>query len=162
VKRITFSIAGLCLLAMLGLGCGSNSLKTITLQAATTELKGIGATIQLGVQGNYSYGPSRDLTSRATYTIIPEGTDWSGQNLATLATQVNPSITIDNKGMMTAVDPALCTFEASGTTTVTGWFMTGDYKVIAHFGGIDSQPMYFGVASAAGDPAAPGSGLCGP
>jgi hypothetical protein len=159
VKRTIFSIACLSLLAMLGLGCGSNALKTITLQANTTELKGIGATVQLGVQGNYSYGPSRDLTSRSTFTIVPQGTTWNNLDITTLPT---PSITIDNKGMLTAVDPALCTFEATGTDSITGWVMTGDYKVVAHFGGIDSQPMYFGMASAGGDPAKPALGQCGP
>ena len=158
MKRTIFSIACLSLLAMLGLGCGSNALKTITLQAPTTELKGIGATIQLGAQGNYSYGPSRDLTSRATYTITAERTDWANNPLP-----ASPqTITIDNKGMVTAVDPAFCTYEATGTDSITGWAMTGDYQIIAHFGGIDSQPIFIGVASATGDPAKPGLGACGP
>jgi hypothetical protein len=158
VKRTIISIASLCLLAAIGLGCGSNSLKTINLLTTSTNLSGIGATAQLAVQGNYSYGPAQDLTTKATYTIVPDGTDWAGNTLPTPPQGVSVSV----QGLVTAVDPAVCSWLDVSPNSTPVWVLTGTYKIVATYQGISSQPVYIGVASAGGDPAPQGNGACGP
>jgi hypothetical protein len=160
VKRTILFLAALSLLAVLALGCGSDSLKSIDLTAPSDELFGEGDTLQVTATGNYSYGPTRDLTARATYTITALGTDINGNPLPT-----PPSgITISPTGMLTAVPTFVCTFapgSATGTT-VNSWVLTGSYQIVATFGAVSSQPLYIGMASAAGESAAPADGACGP
>jgi hypothetical protein len=160
VKRSILCLVGLCLLALFAIGCGSNSLKTINLTASTNELKGEGATVQLQAIGNYSYGPPLDMSTRVTYAITADGFDLNG--FALPAPPAN--ITVSSTGLLTAVDPFVCTFAPANSTgtQVTGWVLTGSYKIVASFGGVSSQPFYVGMASAAGDPAAPANGACGP
>jgi hypothetical protein len=160
VKRTIISIASLCLLAGIGLGCGSNPLKTITLLTPSTNLQGLGGTIQLAVQGNYSYGPAQDLTDKATYTITPttNATDWAGNSLPTPPAGVSLSV----QGLLTAVAPPVCTWVNVSSGSQPSWALSGTYTVVATYKGISSQPVYIAVASAAGSPAAPGDGACGP
>jgi len=153
----TLSIA----LAFLGLlGCGtSNHLQTITLTAtgATGQfiVKGIGGTLQLRATGNYSSTQTHDLTNVATYTIVADPN--TGGPLP-----IPPQgVTLNATGLVTAVDPPVCTFlnVQPDPTLPPAWVLTGDYKVTATYQGITSQPVYIGVASAAG----PGpTGACGP
>lgn len=71
MKRTIFFIACLSLLAVCLTSCGStDNLRTIQLTGSSSNLQGIGATIQLQAQGTYAYGPNRDLTNLVTYTII--------------------------------------------------------------------------------------------
>ena len=158
MKRTIISIASLCLLAGIGLGCGSNPLKTITLLAPSTNLQGLGGTIQLAVQGNYSYGPAQDLTTKATYAVTPDGTDWTGAALPTPPAGISISV----QGLATAVDPAVCSWVNVSSGSQPSWALSGTYKVVATYKGISSQPLYIAMASAAGSPAAPGDGACGP
>jgi len=160
VKRTIFLIALVSLLGMICLGCGSNHLRTIELTAKSTELVGIGGTLQLQATGNYSYGPARDLTDRVTYTLVvspaPNNLDANG-NLLTTA-----SIQIDRNGFLTAINPGVCTFVDVGTASTAAWALSGTYQITAAFGGITSQPFYVAMASAVGNPAPPASGQCGP
>jgi hypothetical protein len=121
---------------------------------------GEGGTLQLTATGNYSYGPTDNLTDKVTYTITADGEDIAGQTLPTPPS----SITINSDGLLTAVDPFVCTYEPGNTTgsTVTSWVLTGSYKVVATYKGITSQPFYVGMASAAGISSAPANGQCGP
>src|ERR1700687_2329311 len=100
---------------MICLGCGSNHQRTTDLTAKSTELVGIGGTLQLQAVGNYSYGPARDLTDRVTYTLAvspsPNNLDAVGNVLATTSVQ------IDRNGFLTAINPGVCTFVDVGTLT---------------------------------------------
>jgi hypothetical protein len=66
---------------------------------------------------------------------------------------------MNNTGMLTAVDPAVCTWENLGTVSDPNWFLSGDYKIIATYRGIQSQPIFVAVASSAANT---GDGTCGP
>src|SRR5260370_27122812 len=113
VTRKPFIAAlGCALLATSLLGCGgSNKLQSINLtiggQSGTFNLVGIGGTVQLKAIGNYSNSKTKDLTNVVTYTVVPDGTDVLGNPLSAppLTVTINPT------GMMTAVDPAVCTWE---------------------------------------------------
>jgi hypothetical protein len=169
VKRTFSFIAFLSLLAICLTSCGStDTLRTIDLTTPSTELQGIGGTIQLKATGNYAYGPARDLSDRVTYTVVvspaPNNVDISGTPLPTPTTppQTPQTIQIDRNGFITAVPPAVCTFADVGTATTAVWVLTGTYEITATFGKITSQPVFIGVASAAGPSAPPANGLCGP
>ena len=163
VKRTIFCIAFLSLLAICLTSCGStDNLRTIQLTAPSTELQGIGGTIQLQAQGTYAYGPNRDLTDQVTYTIIVDpvnGVDINGVALPTPPSTAKVSVT----GLVTAVDPPACTYADVGTMTTPAWVLTGTYEITASYRGVTSEPVYIGVASAAGPPApAIAAGACGP
>ncbi|MFZ0956101.1 MAG: hypothetical protein WAN60_07145 [Candidatus Sulfotelmatobacter sp.] len=162
MKRIIFCIAFLSLLAICLTSCGAAyNLRTIQLTAPSTVLQGIGGTIQLQAEGTYSYGANKDLTNLVTYTIIVDpvnGVDINGVALPTPPSTAMVSPT----GLVTAVDPPVCTFADVGTATTPAWVLTGTYEITATYRGVTSQPVYIGVASAAGPPAAPASGQCGP
>jgi hypothetical protein len=164
VKRKPFFAALLCaLLATTLLGCGAtNKLQSITLtiagQSGTFNLQGIGGTLQLKATGTYSSAKTKDLTNKVTYTVVPDGTDVFGAALNSPPLTVTMSPT----GLMTAVDPAVCTWEnlEQDDTKPPVWVLDGSYKVTASFGGITSQPVFVSVASAAG--LGPPAGACGP
>jgi hypothetical protein len=170
VKRTTFLTAFVSLLAICLSSCGSDSLRTIELSASGSnsggffDLKGEGGTIQLTATGHYAYGPSRDMSNRVTFTITVDapngipGTDIYGQPLPTPPYTVMVSKT----GLLTAVDPWVCTYVDVGTASQAAWALTGSYKIVASFGGITSQPVYVGVASQAGPGGPPANGACGP
>jgi hypothetical protein len=170
VKRTTFITAFVGLLAIGLTSCGSTSLKTINLSASGNatggfyDLKGEGGTIQLTAVGNYTYGPSRDISNLVTYTVTVDasggipGTDVYGAPLPTPPNTVKVSTT----GLATAVDPFVCTYEDVGTATTAAWALTGSYKIVATYRGITSQPVYLGVASQAGPGGPPANGACGP
>jgi len=143
------TVALLCLA-----GCGGYNLKSITLSASSNELKGLGGTSQLTATGNYSNFTSKDVSSRVKFTLTPEGTLDDGVTPLPTPPQ---SITVDGTGMLTAVDPGICTFTNIGTSTKPAFALTGWYKVVATFNGVSSQPLFIGMASAAG-----ASGQCGP
>jgi hypothetical protein len=163
VKRTIFFIAFLSLLAICLTSCGStDTLRTIQLTAPSTDLQGIGGTIQLQAQGTYAYGPNRDLTNQVTYTIIVDPANPFNISGGTLPA---PPLTamINSTGLVTAVEPGQCSFNDVGTATTPAWVLTGDYEVTASYRGVTSQPVYIGVASAGGPPApAIAAGACGP
>ncbi len=163
VKRTIFFIAFLSLLAFCLASCGStDNLRTIQLTAPSTELQGIGGTIQLQAQGTYAYGPNRDLTNQVTYTVVVDAVN--GVDINGVALPTPPStVTISTTGLVTAVDPPVCTYADVGTATTPAWVLTGTYEITASYRGVTSQPVYVGVASAAGPPApAIAAGACGP
>ena len=157
VKRTIFCIVSLSLLAVFLTSCGStDNVRTIQLTTPSTDLQGIGATTQLQVESTYAYGPNRDLTNQVTYNII---VDPNSQ----IALPAPPNtITVSKTGLVTAVEPAVCTFNDVGTTTTPVWVLTGDYEITATYRGVTSQPVYIGVASAAGPAGPPANGECGP
>ena len=162
--RKNIAVALLMALAFLGLpGCGTtNHLQTITLSSSnstgTFEVKGIGGTLQLKATGNYSSTQTHDLTNVVTYTVTPDGTESDGTTPLLAPPQ---TVTLNKTGLMTAVDPAVCTFVnlQPDPTKPAAWALTGSYKVVATFQGISSQPVFVAIASAAGP--AP-TGACGP
>jgi hypothetical protein len=161
VKRKTLITAlGCALLAISLLGCGgSNDLQSITLSIGGDNglfnLQGIGGTLQLKATGTYGSTLTKDLTNKVTYTVVPDGVDSNG-----VALSAPPlTVTMSPTGLMTAVDPAVCTWVnlEPDPTKDPSWALTGTYKVTATFGAITSQPVFVGVASAAGP-----TGPCGP
>jgi len=158
-KRLVTAL-GCALLATSLLGCGgSNKLQSITLGIGGTggffNLAGIGGTLQLKATGNYSNSKTKDLTNVVTYAVVPEGVDSTGAAL-------NPppmTVTMSPTGLMTAVEPAVCTWEnlETDTTKPPVWALSGSYKVTVSFQGVTSQPIFVAVASAALP-----TGACGP
>jgi hypothetical protein len=135
------------------LGCGTparGNLKTVSLLASNSEVKGEGGTLQLTAMANYAK-TSDNVTTGVTFVVTPTGVDLNGQAL------LNPpqTITVNSTGMLTAVPPFVCTFHNIGTGVV----LTGSYQIVATFRGVASQPFFVGVASAAGDGT---NGACGP
>ena len=163
MKRTIFCIAFLSLLAFCLASCGStDNLRTIQLTAPSTELQGIGGTIQLQAQGTYAYGPNRDLTNQVTYTVIVDPNNQGTVGGTGILPTPPNTITLSTTGLVTAVEPGVCTFNDVGTLTTPVWVLTGDYEITATYRGVTSQPVYIGVASAAGPAAAPADGQCGP
>ena len=162
MKRTIFLTGLVSLLAICLSSCGSNSLRTIQLTAPSTELQGIGGTIQLQAQGTYAYGPNRDLTDLVTYTVVvnaaPNNVDVNGFPLPTPPS----TIKINSTGLITGVNPAVCSYQDVGTTTTPAWALTGTYMVTATYRGVTSQPVFIGVASAIGSLLPPALGACGP
>ena len=163
MKR-TILLIGLVSLIAIGLiSCGeAYNLRTIQLTAPSTNLQGIGGVIQLQAMGTYTYGSNKDLTNLVTYAIVvnsaPNNIDVTG---AALPTPPN-GVTVSTTGLVTAVDPAVCTWVDLGTISTPVWALTGTYMITASYRGVTSQPVFIGVASAAGSPASPALGQCGP
>jgi hypothetical protein len=113
----------------------------------------------LAVNANYHSGKVVPVTNAVTYVVTPQGTDDNGASL-----QAPPNtVTLSTTGMMTAVNPTVCTWvDETPTASAPSWFLSGSYQVVANYKGMDSQPIFVGVASAAGttDQSSPGS--CGP
>jgi len=174
VKRKTLiSALGFVLLAISLLGCGgSNKLQTITLTiggtGGTFNLKGIGGTLQLKATGNYSNSKTHDLTNVATYTIVVDPVN----NVDAFQNALLPppqTITLNSTGLLTAVDPAACSWvDLSPDPDKPSWAISGDYMITVTFQGVTSQPVFVALASAAGNPVSPNGDannpeqLCGP
>ena len=163
MKRTRFFATILSTLAFIGLaGCGQTlHLKTITLTTSGTNLQGIGATVKLKATGNYDNLTTSDLTNRVVYTVTAEGfqTDGVSQTLPLLPPP--QTVSVSSTGLVTAVEPAACSWIAvDPSATEIVWTLAGQYKVVASINGIDSQPVFIGVASAAGGVAT--KGKCGP
>lgn len=189
-------------------GCGAtNHLQSVTLgvalingqapsgQSGFFTLQGNGGTMQLQVTANNSNGQSVDVTNHATYTVVVDpanNQDAFGNTLVPpclTGTCPNPTsappyasgtVEYGPTGLLTAVEPATCTWvdiapiTTPGTTPTPAWFYSGDYVVTATYGGMISQPVYIPIASSAGNQYYPLSeegnpnyennpdGLCGP
>ncbi len=157
------SVAALTLFSLLGCGAPAiGHLQTITLTSSASssgfsELKGVGGTVQLTATGNYTSGDTKDLTANVTYVITPTGADLNG-----FALPAPPqTMTVSSTGLATAVVPFVCTFHNAQTdsTKPPSYVLTGSYQIVVTFQGITSQPVFLGIASAAGD--GPGA-ACGP
>jgi hypothetical protein len=120
----------------------------------------------LKVTANYTSGKQIDETNFATYTVVPEGYyniyDSSG-NVIQQPPMASPpqTLTINKTGMVTAVDPAVCTWVNQGTLQTPGWAYTGWYMITATYRGFTSQPIFIPVASAASGQNNT-NGQCGP
>lgn len=167
MKRTTIFAALISAVALFSLlGCGDpaiGKLQTITLTSSASSsggffnLVGEGGTLQLIATGNYSSTNTKDLTGNVTYVVTPTGTDDGGAPL-----QAPPlTMTVNSTGLVTAVTPFVCSWvnEQTDSTKPPAWFLSGSYQIVATFQGITSQPIFVGVASAAG---APPTGACGP
>jgi hypothetical protein len=136
---------------------GSVSISAVGLSGGVVDLKGIGGTIQLKVTANYTSGKQIDETNFVTYTVTPERDDDTGA----LLPSPPQTVTINNTGMVTAVEPAKCTWKNLGTVQSPSWVLTGDYVVTAKYRGFTSQPIFIPVASAASS-GNNTNGQCGP
>jgi hypothetical protein len=171
------------LLAFSMIGCATNNhLQSITMsilsqdgqvitnQGGVYNLIGDGSTLQLQAMGTYSNAKTVPLQGDGlVYTVIvdPNYTkDTNGNPLLppcqapSCPSPSSPpytqgSVEYSSTGLITAVEPAVCTWVQQGT----GWFFQGAYQVTATYKGVTSQPAYIPVASKAG----PGpNGECGP
>ncbi|MGB9233415.1 MAG: hypothetical protein WCC04_03315 [Terriglobales bacterium] len=189
-----FATLACALLVSSLLGCGAtNKFESITLSVsqingATTaasgvvNLQGAGSTMQLQAIGNYSSSKTADLTNKVTYTVIvdPEHpwADMSGTvqllppcqaptcPIGTAPNYTSGTVEYSNSGLITAVEPAECTWTNSAVdpATTPAWSWFGGYIVTASYEGVTSQPIYVPVGSAAGvyDQYSNPSGQCGP
>jgi hypothetical protein len=150
-------------LAMFGLlGCGTtNKLQSVTLtpigNGGFVDLQGEGGTLQFKAVANNTNKQGYDVTNQVTYsvTIATPGVDLGGFPLLPAPQTVLMSPT----GLMTAVEPFDCSWHDANTpddrdpskNLKEAWFVTGSYKVVATFKGVDSNPVYVAIASASGD-----------
>jgi hypothetical protein len=163
VKRTNILAALLIAVSLMSTGCGtSDYVQSIELTATSASvggglynLPGWGATLQLQVNAVYHSGKTVPVTNAVTYAVTPQNNNDLG---AALLPPPN-TVTINTTGMMTAVNPTECTWENLGTATAPSWVLTGSYQVIATYKGMQSQPVFVGVASAAGNNS---TGACGP
>jgi len=193
-RKTLFTVLAGALLAVSMLGCGAtNHLKSIQLSAALVNgvapasqtgfitLQGNGGTIQLQALGTYSGGKINDLTKAVTYTVIvdPQYTmDAFGNSLlppcqapsCPIPAQppyTSGTVEYNTTGLITAVEPATCTFVDVGPSGTPAYYYVGDYEVTVSYDGVTSQPIFIPVASSAGNPYYQGtennpSALCGP
>lgn len=169
MKRTHFLAAFLVAVSLLSTSCGTgDKIGSVSVSAngntGTVNLAGLGGTLQLKVTANYTSGKQIDETNFSTYTVTAEGyyTDYSTNPPTQIALPSPPqTVTVNATGMVTAVDPAACTWVNLGTLQQPGWAYTGDYKVVATYRGFDSQPIFIPLASAASGQDNT-NGQCGP
>ena len=156
MKRKTLFAALACALLVFSmLGCGTtNHLQSIQITRVGSglfDLNGLGGTLQLVATGNYSDGKKRDLSNVVAWSVIvnPNGMALPNPPL---------TVTMSPTGLMTAVNPAVCSEEHTSQDKPQ-WSVTGGYIVTASIQGVTSQQVFVSVASATGD--GPG-GACGP
>lgn len=199
--KLILAALACALLVLSTVGCGAfsgktNQLQTITLnvllvdgvppsgQAGFVTLQGNGGTIQLQPLGNYGGGTPKDLTREATYTVIVDPFHNQDAFENTLLAPcfgpcpspfdgVHGTVEWDSTGLVTAVEPATCTWvdveplDSKGNVQPPSWLYVGAYMVTATYGGVTSQPLYIPVASSGGNQFYGGqennpSGACGP
>ena len=190
-RKTLFAALACALLVFSMLGCGAtNHLKSIQLtarlingvipsgQSGTVTLQGYGATIQLQAMGTYTGSAPKDLTKAVTYTVIVDPNNSSDGNGGVLLPPcqapacpipssppfTNGTVEYSPTGLVTAVDPAECTWvNLNPTGTAPAWAYVGDYVVTATYDGVTSQPFYVPIGSAAGVVSTSNpTGSCGP
>jgi hypothetical protein len=172
--RILAALLGVVTLGvvtLLSTSCGTgDKIGSVSISAAGStgviNLAGLGGTMQLQVMANYTSGKQIDETNFAKYTVTAEGFYWtydsSGNELNQVPLSSPPqTLTINPTGMITAVDPGICTWVNVNTLTQPAWAYTGDYMITATYRGFTSNPIFIPVASAASG-AANTAGQCGP
>ena len=165
--RILAALLGVVTLLTTSCGVG-DKIGSVTISAVgitgsgVVDLKGLGGTIQLKVTANYTSGKQIDETNFVTYTVTPEGyyTDYSTNTQVPLSSPPQ-TLTINRTGMVTAVNPAVCTWVNLGILQTPAWAYTGDYMITATYRGFTSQPIFIPLASAASG-ASNTNGQCGP
>jgi len=133
-------IALICCVALVGSvsGCGGNELQSLTLTisstSSSTNLAGIGDSLQLQVLAHYSNTSILDETTHSTYTIAPPNPAPVGS-----ATFVAPAgaVTVNASGIVQDVQGA-CTWTNApiippATTAIAG---TNPYIVSVTYGGM--------------------------
>ena len=169
-RKQVFATLLVAAISLLSSSCGvGDKVASVSISAAgttgTVNLAGLGGTIQLQVNANYTSGKIVDETNFSTYTITAEGfyTDYSQTPPVEVTMPTPPlTVTINPTGMVTAVDPTVCTWVNVGPSATTpSWAYTGDYMITATYGGFTSQPIFIPVASAASG-ASNTNGQCGP
>jgi len=153
--------------ALLLTSCGtSDKVASVSISAAgttgTVNLAGLGGTLQLQVLANYTSGKQVDETNWSTYTVTPQGTLDDGVTPLPIPPY---GVSVSSTGMVTATQAdanggGICTWVNVGSSATPAWAFTGDYEIMATYKGMQSQPIYIPVASAAGPASA--SGECGP
>jgi hypothetical protein len=190
-RKTLFGALACALLAFSMLGCGtSNNLKSIQLSAALINgvapsgqngivtLQGNGGTIQLLATGTFSGSGPQNLTRMVTYNVTVDPNNNSDGNGVLLPPCQAPScpapagppytngtVEFSPTGLLTAVEPAECTWVNSAVdpSTTPAWSYVGDYIVTATFQGVTSQPFYVPIASAVGVVSDSNlTGACGP
>jgi hypothetical protein len=169
VKRnhILATVVGAIAIALLTTSCGTgDKIGSISITAAgasggVINLAGLGATLQLQVTANYTSGKTIDETNFATYMVTAQGYDNNFGPITGALAAPPLTLTINKTGMVTSVDPAVCTWVNYGTLSTPGWAYTGDYEIVATYRGFVSQPIYIPVASAASNQTGM-NGQCGP
>lgn len=183
-------------LSMVGCGAfkgQTSNLTSITLTASEVNgqppgsqngfftLLGNGGTIQLQAIGEYSGGSTKDITHTVTYNVaVDPQYSQDAFGFALLPPCQPPScpapaqppytsgtVEYSSTGLLTAVEPATCTWVDVGPVGTPAWFYVGDYVVTVTYQGVTSNPIYIPVASSAGDQFYQGvennpTGLCGP
>jgi hypothetical protein len=155
----------LAAVTLLSTSCGtSDKVASVSLSVSGTtgivNLAGLGGTLQLQVLTHYTSGKQVDETNWSTYQVSAQGTLEDG---ATALPTPPQGVAVNATGMMTATEPGICTWtdlNAGGTGTAA-WAITGWYQVIATYKGMQSQPVYIPVASAASGQSGT-NGQCGP
>jgi len=168
VKR-THILAGLLIaFSLLSSSCGTGdkigsvSVTAIGVSGGFVNIVGLGGTIQLKVTANYTSGKQIDETNFATYEVTAQGYDNNFGPIAGALQAPPNTLTINNTGMVTSVDPAVCTWvSTTGDPKTPGWAYTGDYMIVAHYRGFSSQPIFIPISSAASAQSGM-QGQCGP
>ncbi len=159
-SRILATLLGALSLVMSGCGTGdkiANVSMTVNGTTGVVNLVGLGGTLPLAVHANYTSGKWVDETNFATYTVTAMGID----NNTGLPLAASPAtLAVSSTGVITATDPAVCTWTNLGTSTAQSWAYDGWYEITAKYRGFTSEPVYIPVASAAGSPS--NNGQCGP
>jgi hypothetical protein len=160
-SRILAALLGALSLFMSGCGTSdkiANVSMTVNGTTGVVNLIGLGGTLPLAVHANYTSGKWIDETNYAKYTVTAMGIDVnSGQAL-----QPSPAtLAVSSTGVITATDPAVCTWVNLGTSTQQAWAYQGWYEITATYRGFTSEPVYIPVASAASI-ASNTNGQCGP
>jgi hypothetical protein len=175
VKRTSISILAISLIAvsLFSSSCGTgDKIQSLEMQVAgvgtgTINLSGLGGTLQLQVVTVYTSGKQIDQTAFSTYTVAPTGFYYSydvNGNPTTQNSMPTPpdGITLNSSGMITAVDPGVCSWVNVGASASSpAWAYTGYYQINANFRGFTSNPVYIPLASAASG-ASNTEGACGP
>jgi hypothetical protein len=160
-SRILATLLGALSLVMSGCGTSdkiANVSMTVNGTTGVINLAGLGGTLQIAVHANYTSGKWIDQTNYAKYTVKALGIDYNTQ----LPLAASPAtLAVSNTGVITATDPAACTWQNLGTLSAPGWFYVGWYEVTASYRGYTSEPVYIPVASAASSQSGM-SGQCGP
>lgn len=163
-RTILLAALSVAMLLILLPGCGDpaiGTLQSITLSTSTSDLQGEGGAAQLTATGNYSSKATKNLSGNVTYTATPMGTTEGGAALPPTSATSPQTISVSTTGLVEAIAPFVCTYYNDGTVASPVWVLTGSYEIVATFGTVTSNPVYVGVASAAGTGPNDG-GQCGP
>jgi hypothetical protein len=161
VKRTNILAALLVALSLISTGCGtSDYVQSVQVTSSFTNLAGADSTVQLTANEVYHSGRTVPVTNSVVWTATPFGQDANtGDALPTDGPLIAP---INATGLMTAVDPDMCTWNniANPPTGTPVWVYTGYYNVTATYNGMVSQPVAIGVGAETS--ASSEVGGCGP